>query len=361
MRTIIVLMCIMATVGTALAQSLDTSRETPSKPTTTRPYIPPEESRQGGENINDAFPISGLPFADSGTTVGYINDYDESCPYSASVSPDVVYSFTPSQDSVISVDLCGSGYDTKTYIYDEYLNTVICNDDFYFDDECGVLISNKKYENLAGGQLYYIVVDGYGGDAGPYELMIDEFHICHLECYPDAVDEGEPELHDGYVDMFNGGCNSEEFGAPFQEVNWTNDADGDPPYDGQAWLCGTSGWFYNQEGTQSRDTDWFRVFALQDGVMEFTAESDFACYMFKLAPLDCGSVGVELQATCNFAEQATLTFPVTAGEEVWLWVGPTVFSGPVTEFTYFMTVTNNQFDVVPAEDVSWGGVKALFR
>ena len=83
--------------------------------------------------------------------------------------------------------------------------------------------------------------------------------------------------------------------------------------------------------------------------------------MFKLAPLDCATTGVELQATCNFADPATLTFSVTAGEEIWLWVGPTVFSGPVTEFTYFMTVTNNQFDVVPTEGLSWGQVKALYR
>jgi hypothetical protein len=31
------------------------------------------------------------------------------------------------------------------------------------------------------------------------------------------------------------------------------------------------------------------------------------------------------------------------------------------EFTYFMTVSNNTFDVVPAKEMSWGGVKSLFR
>jgi len=65
-------------------------------------------------------------------------------------------------------------------------------------------------------------------------------------------------------------------------------------------------------------------------------------------PTDCGEPG-------------TLLFPVTAGEEIWLWVGPIDFTGPVTEFTYFMTVSNNMFDAVPNEEKSWGEVKALYR
>jgi hypothetical protein len=58
---------------------------------------------------------------------------------------------------------------------------------------------------------------------------------------------------------------------------------------------------------------------------------------------------------------ATLSFPVTTGEEIWLWTGPTTFEGPVNEFTYFMTVSNNMFDVVPSEGMSWGKVKSLYR
>jgi len=50
---------------------------------------------------------------------------------------------------------------------------------------------------------------------------------------------------------------------------------------------------------------------------------------------------------------ATLTFPVTAGREIWLSVGPTTFSGPVIEFPYFMTVSNNTFVIVPNEKMSW--------
>ena len=181
MPTFIVMMMIMATAGTTLAQDLGSSRGIPQKSTTSRTYISPEDGKQGGDTIDDATIIFSLPFSDSGTTDGYVNNYDESCPYSASVSPDVVYSFTPSQTTAISVDLCGSGYDTKTYIYNENLLSIICNDDFYYDDICGEYVSKIEYVELTGGELYYIVVDGYGGDSGFYELMVSEFTICHLD------------------------------------------------------------------------------------------------------------------------------------------------------------------------------------
>ncbi len=95
--------------------------------------------------------------------------------------------------------------------------------------------------------------------------------------------------------------------------------------------------------------------------MEFTVESEHPLYLFKLAPLECANVAVELQATADCEAPATLTFPVTEGEEIWLWLGPTTFTGPVTEYRYFATVSNNFYDVVPVEDMSFGGVKALFR
>jgi|GEM_PF-2677479 len=180
-------------------------------------------------------------------------------------------------------------------------------------------------------------------------------------CPPDAVAEGEPPTIDGYLDEFNGGCNSQEFGAPFQRINWTNDNNDDPLDDGEAWLCGITGLYIDTDGLESRDTDWYLVIARQDGLMTFTAESEQPCQMFKLAPLNCRDVAVELSAVCWKSNPQTLTFPVTAGEEVWLWMGPYDFTAPVPEFTYFMTVTNNTFDTVPSEAMSWGGVKSMYR
>ncbi len=361
MRTALVVLMIVAVAGTAAAQDLGSSQERPVKDTPTEPYVSPAGTRQGGDTIADATVIPGIPFYDSGSTEGYVNDYDEICPYSNSTAPDVVYSFASANQQSIHVDLCGSSYDTKVYIYNSNLTLVACNDDFYFDSYCGVYVSKLEFVLLEGGETYYIVIDGYGSDFGEYELAVTDTWGCYLECPADAVDEGEPSLHDGYIDAFNGGCNSEDLGAPFQEINWTNDADGYPPFDGYAWLCGTSGWYIGSDGGETRDTDWFRVFALETGTMEFTVEPEEPCFMYKLAPLDCGEVAVELETIAQCYTPGTLSFPVTAGEEIWLWVGPSAYSGYDNEFTYIMTVSNNAFDVVPTEGVSWGGVKALYR
>jgi len=359
MRKVIVLLVILTIAATAMAQDLGSTRDIPTKNTPNIQYTPPAETRQGGDTIGSATPIPGLPFFDTGTTFGFMNDYDEACPYSGSTSPDVVYSFTPGADVTVTVDLCGSGYDTKTYIYDAGMGLVACNDDFYFDAVCGTYVSKIEAAFLTGGATYYIIVDGYGGDSGDYVLNVSGFEPCVVTCPVDAVAEGEPPLGDGYDDEYNSGCNG--LLGNFQVIDWTNDEDGVAPYDGYAWLCGKSGWHLNSAGGEVRDTDWFSLTALSTGMMEFTVESEQPCHMFKLSPLDCGTVGVELQEYPACGMPTTLTFPVTAGEEIWLWVGPSTFTGPVTEFTYFMTVSNNTFDTVPNEDMNWGQVKSLFR
>jgi len=347
-------------LGSAAAQNLDASRERPVKDTPIKTYIAPAEPRQGGDTVFDATVIPDLPYTVSGNTIGYIDDYDEVCPYTGSTAPDVVYSYTPTYTMSISVDLCGSGYDTKTYVYDADLNMVACNDDYYTDGYCGIYVSKIEFVDVIAGETYYIVIDGYGGDAGPYELMvIDSWHCC-FECPPDAVEEGEPELSDGYVDAYNGGCNSPEYGSPFQAINWTNDDDGYPPFNGSAWLCGKSGWFQSPGGADNRDTDWFRVYARETGEMEITIQSEYDCYLYKLSG-DCDNLVIdeEVFSWCYYPN--TMTFPVEAGEEIWLWFGPTEFTGWVFEFNYIMTVSNNMYDVVPIEEKSWGQVKSLYR
>ena len=360
MRIAIAILMIMAVAGTAVATDLGNFRERPAKDTPTIFYVSPEENKQGGDTINDATVIGNLPYTTTGTTTGFVDDYDGVCPYLGSTSPDVVYSFTPASDILLTVDLCGSSYDTKTYIFDSEFILLACNDDFYFTgDPCGEYVSKIDGAILPGGATYYIVVDGYGGDFGDYVLNVSEYEECFVDCPADAVPEGEPPLHDGYDDQYNVGCGGQP--PVFQYIDWTNDEDGLPPFDGSAWLCGKSGWFLGPQGADYRDTDWFIVYALETGEMEVTVESEYPCLLIKLDPPDCMNVEPELNVPTGCGEPGTLLFPVTAGEEIWLWVGPTDFTGPVTEFTYFMTVSNNMFDAVPNQEKSWGGVKALYR
>jgi len=69
--------------------------------------------KQGGDDIASAVVISDLgwggTYQSTGTTVGYSDDYDESCPESGSF-PDVVYSYTPASNQIVDILLCQSSY-----------------------------------------------------------------------------------------------------------------------------------------------------------------------------------------------------------------------------------------------------------
>lgn len=136
---------------------------------------------QGGDTMGDAALVFGLPFYACGTTVGYTDDYDEVCNYSGSTAPDVVYTFAPSADMFIDATLCEDNteclttYDTKLYIYDGAGALVACN-----DDNCASIgypysyVSALDGVELFAGSVYYIIVDGYGGEEGNYALNIVE-------------------------------------------------------------------------------------------------------------------------------------------------------------------------------------------
>jgi len=176
------------------------------------------DGREGGENIDTAFVIDAVPFTDTGNTSDNIDDQDDFCPYTGSTSPDVVYSYTPVGDEVIEIDLCGSSYDTKVYVWDSAMNSVACNDDFYFDDICGQYVSFIEYASLIGGETYYIFIDGYGGDSGDYILNVASHMpppLCSIDC---DDDEGEPAIVDGYSDAFNNGCGNSPHGLNFSEL-----------------------------------------------------------------------------------------------------------------------------------------------
>jgi hypothetical protein len=329
---------ILTLVGSAMAFDLGSDR--PAKPEVNYPQNVPSDMRQGGDTILDAVVVS-LPVENgSGTTVGYMNDYDEICPYSGSTSPDVVYTFTPDTDLSIDIDLLGSTYDTKVYVYDQNLALVACNDDFYPDYV-------SKLENVAvmGGVQYYVIVDGYGGASGNYVINIAPFEPCVIDCPMGAELEGEPPLADGYADQYNGGCNSPEFGNPFSAIT-------------SGVFAGISGWYITADGGASRDTDWFELTVPEEGFIEFIADAEFATFMFELGPQDCGSVAVIQNVTFGPCTEGTMTIAGAPGSTVWFWVGPTTFEGPVNEYDY---VIYTNLGVIATEAHSWTGVKALFN
>jgi len=176
---VIVLVCIAGAVLGADSGRQDAGQQAKSdQHVGMNPGIP--DGREGGETIASAIPIPSLPFWDSGNTSDNIDDYDEDCGQGTSISPDVVYSYSPTEFQRVDIDLCGSGYDTKVYVYRQNASTLWnCNDDFYGPgDPCGAFRS--KLENVAmySAYTYFIVVDGYSGDSGDYEISINRADGC---------------------------------------------------------------------------------------------------------------------------------------------------------------------------------------
>ncbi len=126
--------------------------------------------------------ITGIPYAACGTTVGGVNDYDAVCPYGGSTAEDVAYSYTPFATEIVDLtlcnddDLCPTDYDTKMYIADGTWDTVsdplYCNDDACTSNTGTSYVSELVGVTLNGGTTYYIIIDGYGGSAGNYNLQI---------------------------------------------------------------------------------------------------------------------------------------------------------------------------------------------
>ena len=166
---LILTLIVLALPAVALDDTLSSQAPPKTASVVTPPPANPEVIRQGGDTILDAVMVT-LPANESGTTAGYNDDYDEVCPYSGSLSPDVVYTFVATGDMTVDVDLFGSTYDTKVYVYDENLALVACNDDFYAD-----YVSKIEAMPVMNGVTYFVVIDGFGSDFGDYVMAINEF------------------------------------------------------------------------------------------------------------------------------------------------------------------------------------------
>ena len=76
MRKLLVLALVLGLVGVAAAYDL--GNQAPVKSPVSYPENIPNPVRQGGDTVANATVIPALPYNDSGTTVGYTDDYDES-------------------------------------------------------------------------------------------------------------------------------------------------------------------------------------------------------------------------------------------------------------------------------------------
>ena len=135
---------------------------------------PPTQSP--GNVIASAFEIDMVPFTGSGNTAnGFENNYDACSDISD--SPDAVYKYSPAADITVDISTCFSSFDTKVYVFENTDdNMVACNEDAGFYDyyACGYYTSYADSLTMTAGNDYFIVVDGWGGDAGYYNLQVFE-------------------------------------------------------------------------------------------------------------------------------------------------------------------------------------------
>jgi hypothetical protein len=306
---------------------------------------PDPQGLVGGEDIANAAPIVALPYSDGGSTCGYLNDYDEACPFTGSTSPDVVYSYAGS-GLEIDIDLCDSLYDTKVYVYENAAgNLVACN-----DDACGSdgFRSELTCVPTVVGSTYYIVVDGYGGACGEYVLNVSECVPCIVDCPPGSVLEGEVDCYEGYDDNTNGGCNS-------TPNVWT-----ELPCAPSMTVCGTyGGFFHPQSGFNYRDTDWYKL-PVGAGANGFTV----ACVgehptIFGYLAKDCISPAFEDYLLLNPCEPGSLTLPPG---EWWIFVATNGF-GP--DFPcgadYTLTIDGLDCEPIAIDPATWGEIKGNYR
>lgn len=320
--------------------------------------VPYDGGRLHGDTVEDPFVITGSFYFGTGNTCGFTNDYEETCPFDESFSPDVVYEYAPGVELNLRVSLCESSYDTKLYIYDfaagyGYGSPLVCN-----DDACGLYGYRSSIDFTSQpGHTYDIVVDGYSGDCGDYTLDIHEITPQVLECPDGVLLEGEPNCYDDYEDHFNGGCGSD----PVIFSYLTGTAHGEP-----FQVCGTSGTFFSS-GLGNRDTDWYQLDVSEENEITFECVAEFPLIILIID----GNAGCDGQQVLNFATAdpfapATLTRTFAPGT-YWFWVGPLAFGGVPCGSVYVMTIsgyTSGSSSVPeegPVQDTTWGSVKREFR
>jgi Abnormal spindle-like microcephaly-assoc'd, ASPM-SPD-2-Hydin len=116
---------------------------------------------------------SRLPFSVSGTTFGATNDLDPggACFGSAlsTRGADVVFQFTPADTQLYVITLTPSGrYDASLYLTTDCSTIAGC----FGADVGGARTPEILHKSLIAGITYFVVVDGFGGDAGDFAFSL---------------------------------------------------------------------------------------------------------------------------------------------------------------------------------------------
>jgi len=132
-------------------------------------------------NVGEQEFIASFPFSTTGTTQGLASDFPPDYGYDYDqddqTGADYAYGISLESSSYLTIDLCGSrnnyNYDTFLYLFNanncDNIYLIDSNDDRNSDD-CDSLDSYLNIFLNPGN--YYIVVAGYGGYEGRYNISV---------------------------------------------------------------------------------------------------------------------------------------------------------------------------------------------
>jgi hypothetical protein len=314
----------------------------------------PPEVLVGGEDVGSAVAIS-IPSSNSGNTCDNADDYDEICPFSGSTAGDEVYSVT-GYSGQFTFDICNSNYDTKIFVYENTAgNLVACNDDACNDPSGNPFRSMVTCVNLNANSTYYIVIDGYFGDCGDYNLEAYASVGCPAvwdpeNCPPNAQLEGEPVCGVDYVDSWNGGCNS----VPPVFTDLANN--------GCSTVCAAGG-NYTYQGLSYRDTDWYQLVLPVACNVTATMCSSFESQLAVInGNAGCGGFSIVCGSVFGTPGTTVSCGPTVLSGTNWIFAATSAFSGVPCGSPYILTVdTGTCCEVNATENKTWGGIKGLYR
>ena len=272
--------------------------------------VPPNDLCENAEAIVGPYPVSG-----SGTCIEATIDCPGFLDWAA-----VWYTIDlPYASNNISLHFCGSTVELNTVgvIIMPDCDCVSYTLSTYTWDPLGCAsgyASDQEWLAVPGPAVVYwpaymLDIDGFAIDFD-YTIDVQENVPCFIDCseYPITLYEGEPDCGPGYVDTYNGGCNSSPY--VFQDVAC------------DAVICGT----YGTYPAGLRDTDWYRIVLTEPTYLTWSLIGEGASLIFLIdaGSENCSDYTILYSATSNPCEIATITAAVDAGA-YWLWAGTSVF------------------------------------
>jgi len=164
----------------------------------------------------------------------------------------------------------------------------------------------------AGTYFVFVGPDVFTGVpcGSKYRAMLTVDPCCPVNCLPGDIAEGEPDCANGYIDTYNGGCNSNPNVFSNIECNDT--------------ICGRYGTFLNSGGGNTRDTDWYRFTITQADTITWTVTGQASTAAFLLTgTCPTAALGSATAAPC---QPATVTVNLPAGT-YYAFAATSVFNG----------------------------------